>query len=131
MNTVKFWSNKKTKTISLPSFINEEWNNETKVVIKTTRTMWEQRELAKEFPNAGDLKSDDSVNATLAMIKDWIVSWNFTNEDDTPTEINNDNLNSLSDIDFLFLLWEITNQELVKDWKIIAQDKVALKSKNA
>lgn len=129
MSTVKFGSNKKTRTVSLPSYQDGD-KNETKVEVKTSRSMAEQRELTKKYPNANDPKHSDAQEATLAMMVDGILKWNFTNEDDTSTEINAENIDSLDDIDFLFLLWEITGQELVKDWKAISKDQVSIDSKN-
>lgn len=142
MNTahVKLKKSNTEKVVSLPSFSYEEKDaktrkmvkkNDTKITVKMSSTMADQRLLIKEFPNAWDQKHDDCQNALIRKVVNGIVSWNLEGEDDKIVEINDENVVQLDEIDVLFLLWEISGKELVRDGVVLSQEEISENIKKA
>lgn len=136
MNTakrVKFWKKSDEKIVALPTYEYEGKNekgekvmmNDTQVTLLTGQTMWDQRAILKAFPWVRDPKSDDSQSALIRKVVIAIKSWNFEDENDQLIEINDKNVLVLDEIDFMFLLWEVTGKTLVKNGRLLSEKEIA------
>lgn len=107
MTKVLFSNQTKTKTIELPSYPGSQ------VVVKQSFTIGENRAMIDKFPNASDQKHPDAIAFGFEMVKQAIISWNFTTMVDwveVDMEITEENLRKFPVDDFTVLQKAITEE---------------------
>ena len=95
-------SRKKVTVTDLPSF---EWAS---VEMFTSLTVGESRNINNQYKNLKDSESDDSMNATIAMLALLIQKWNFT-IDGNDMEITAENIEKFPDADVMHLMGQMEN----------------------
>lgn len=107
MTKVLFTQQQKTKTIELPSYPGSQ------VVVKQSFTIGENRAMIDKFPNASDPKHPDAIAFWFEMVKQAIVSWNFTTmvgDQEVDMEITEENIRQFPVDDFTALQKAVTEE---------------------
>ena len=97
---------RETKTITLPSF------PDSKVEIYDSLTIGELRKF--------NYQEENQLALTIEALPHFIKSWNFTNEEGKPLDINTESLSFLKEADARFLMEAIAefNRETKKKIKV-------------